>query len=60
MVLTEQLYTDTNQVFYHGTLAKSEDSDISKANFPWYFITPNFMYALRYARKFEETFGPNY
>ena len=57
MVLTEQLYTDKNQVFYHGTLAKSEDSDISKANFPWYFITPNFMYALRYARKFEETFG---
>nr|MBP3281049.1 hypothetical protein [Treponema sp.] len=57
MRYNEQKLTNKSRIYYHGTLSKSTESDENKANFPWYFITTSFMYAIRYARKFENDFG---
>lgn len=57
MRYNEQKLTRKSRIYYHGTLSKSEESNVEKANFPWYFVTTSFMYAIRYARKFENDFG---
>lgn len=57
MIYNEQKLRRKGRIYYHGTLSKNSDSDKTKANFPWYFITTSFMYAIRYARKFENDFG---
>lgn len=57
MIYNEQKLTNRSRIYYHGTINKDNEFDASKANFPWYFITTSFMYAIRYARKFENDFG---
>ncbi len=47
MILDEQVYCKSNKIYWHGSLYSKYNKDLAK--FKYYFITPDFEYAARYA-----------
>lgn len=58
MLYNEQKLFKKTRSYYHG--ATSINSNEKNSNFPWFFITTSFMYAIIYARKTENNFGVIY
>lgn len=47
MILDEQAYHKSNKIYWHGSLYPKYNKDLAK--FKYFFITPDFEYAARYA-----------